>query len=201
MSSPRDRGRGQPARARRVRRRCGRRGTTACCASSTPSTSCRSTSALPLPRRHRVDAAEPLHGRPRARRRHHRPAPLASYAWRSFLDAGVRAGLRVRRARRGPQPLLRAARCGHPPAGGRPSARRLAAGGADHARRGRARAHRGGARGGGAPRRRSLSAGQLADLVCVDRDLWELESVDPMSIPGHAGPPDRVGGELAYEQD
>ena len=125
------------------------------------------------------------------------PRRLASYAWRSFLDAGVRRGLRVRRAGRGPEPLLRPARRRDAPAGGRPA--RSAGGGPEeritldeavhahtvvaHESVGRTDVGR-------------LVPGQLADLVVVDRDLWALEESAPADDPRHRGAPD-LGGRRA----
>ena len=72
--------------------------------------------AVPLARRHRLDAAQPLHGRPRARRPDHRPAPARVVCVAQLPRRRGAAGLRVRRARRGPEPLLRSARSRDPAA-------------------------------------------------------------------------------------
>ena len=79
------------------------------------------------PRRHRVDAAEPLHGRPRARRPDHRSSPTGVVCVAQLPRRRGAAGLRVRCARRGPESLLRPARSRHAAARRRVAARRVAA--------------------------------------------------------------------------
>jgi predicted amidohydrolase YtcJ len=44
-----------------------------------------------------------------------------------------------------------------------------------------------------------LRPGQLADLVCVDRDLWDLEGSDPAEIRGTRVVQTWVGGRLAHD--
>ena len=174
----------------------------ACCASSTPSTCCRSTSRAsgaldviasmqPSHCTADLELADQIIG----------PRRLASYAWRSFLDAGVRLAFGSDAPGRGPEPVLRPARRGDPAARRRLS--RSAAGGprsgsrstrpstpspsAAHESVGRTDVGR-------------LVPGQLADLVVVDRDLWALEQSAAAEIRDTVVLQTWVGGELAFER-
>lgn len=128
------------------------------------------------------------------------PRRLASYAWRSFLDAGVRVAFGSDAPVEDPNPFFgvhaavtRRRADGHPLAGWRPEERitldeAVAAFtvGA-HEAVGRTDVGR-------------LAPGQLADFVSIDRDIWALEGSDPMSIRDATVLQTWVGGELAFER-
>jgi predicted amidohydrolase YtcJ len=129
------------------------------------------------------------------------PRRLASYAWRSFLDAGVRVAFGSDAPVEDPNPfsglhaaVTRRRADGHPIGGWHPE-ERITLDEAVHAHTVVAHESVGRHDVG------RLSAGQLADVVCVDRDIWELESSDPMSIRDTQVLQTWVGGELAFEQD
>ncbi|HKX65968.1 MAG TPA: amidohydrolase [Intrasporangium sp.] len=129
------------------------------------------------------------------------PRRLASYAWRSFLDAGVRVAFGSDAPVEDPNPFLglhaavtRRRADGHPIGGWHPE-ERITLDEAVHAHT--VVAHESVGRDDVG----RLSPGQLADLVCVDRDIWELESTDPMAIRETQVLQTWVGGALAFEQD
>jgi predicted amidohydrolase YtcJ len=126
--------------------------------------------------------------------------PLASYAWRTMLDAGVTVAFGSDAPVEEPNPFhaLHAAVArqrvdGHPPGGWQP-AERITLDEAVHAHT--VAAHE-------AARRTDagrLALGQVADFVCVDRDLWDLEHADPAAIRDARALQTWVGGELAFER-
>lgn len=126
--------------------------------------------------------------------------PLRSYAWRSMLDAGVQLAFGSDAPVEEPNPfhalhaaVTRQRGDGSPPGGWQP-AERIPLDAA-------LRAHTVGS--WQAARRRDvgrLAPGQLADLVCVDRDLWQLGRADPAVIRDTVVAQTWVGGELAYER-
>ncbi len=128
------------------------------------------------------------------------PRPLRSYAWRTMLDAGVTVAFGSDAPVEEPNPfhalhaaVTRQRGNGHPPGGWQPG-ERISLGEALHA-------HTVGA--WLAVGRRDvgrLVPGQLADFVCVDRDLWDLEATDPAAIRGTVVEQAWVGGELAFER-
>ncbi|AXG12766.1 amidohydrolase [Intrasporangium calvum] len=127
------------------------------------------------------------------------PRRLASYAWRSFLDADIRVAFGSDAPVEDPNPfyglhaaVTRQRPDGSPLGGWRPEERvtldeavRAYTVGA-HAAVGRTDVGR-------------LAAGQLADFICVDRDPWALEIVDPMAIRDTTVLQTWVGAELAFE--
>ena len=129
------------------------------------------------------------------------PRRLASYAWRSFLDAGVRVAFGSDAPVEDPNPfyglhaaVTRRRADGHPIGGWRPE-ERITLDEAVHAHTVVAHESVGRHDVG------RLSPGQLADLICIDHDIWGLESADPMSIRDTQVLQTWVGGELAYERD
>jgi predicted amidohydrolase YtcJ len=124
--------------------------------------------------------------------------PLASYAWRTMLDAGVRVAFGSDAPVEQPNPfhalhaaVTRQRSDGHPPGGWQP-AERITLDEAVHAHT--VAAHT-------AARRTDagrLAPGQVADLVCVDRDLWELEHSEPAAIRDTRVLQTWVGGRLAH---
>lgn len=127
--------------------------------------------------------------------------PVRSYAWRTMLDAGVPLAFGSDAPVAEPNPfhalhaaVTRQRGDGFPPGGWQPHERI----GLDEA----LRAHTAGA--WEAARRRDvgrLRPGQLADFVCVDRDLWELEAAEPAVIREARVEQTWVGGALAFERD
>lgn len=126
------------------------------------------------------------------------PRRLASYAWRSFLDAGVRVAFGSDAPVEDPNPFhgLHAAvtrtRADGTPVGGWRPEERISLDEAVHAFTvaghesvGRTDVGR-------------LAPGQLADLVAVDRDLWALEESSPADIRDTVVLQSWVGGELAF---
>lgn len=127
--------------------------------------------------------------------------PLASYAWRTMLDAGVRVAFGSDAPVEEPNPfhalhaaVTRQRADGHPSHGWRP-AERITLDEAVHAHT--VGAHEA-ARRGDAGR---FVPGQVADLVCVDRDLWELEHSEPAAIRDTRVLQTWVAGKLAFERD
>ncbi|HET8594288.1 MAG TPA: amidohydrolase family protein, partial [Intrasporangium sp.] len=128
------------------------------------------------------------------------PRPLRSYAWRSMLDAGVPLAFGSDAPVEEPNPfhtlhaaVTRQRSDGLPPGGWQP-AERITLDEALHA-------HTVGAwRAVGRRDVGRLAPGQLADLVCVDRDLWEAESSDPAAIRDTEVEQTWVGGELVHER-
>ncbi|MDN5795537.1 MAG: amidohydrolase [Intrasporangium sp.] len=129
------------------------------------------------------------------------PRPLKSYAWRSMLDAGVDLAFGSDAPVEEPNPFhaLHAAvtrqRADSSPLGGWQPAERIRLAEALHA-------HTVGS--WQAVRRRDvgrLVPGQLADLVCLDRDLWQLEHADPAAIRDTVVEQTWVGGKLEHERD
>jgi predicted amidohydrolase YtcJ len=128
------------------------------------------------------------------------PRRLASYAWRSFLDAGVRLAFGSDAPVEDPNPfyglhaaVTRQRADGHPIGGWRPE-ERITLDEAVHAHTvgsheavGRTDVGR-------------LVPGQLADLVAVDRDLWALQEAHPQQIRGTQVLQTWVGGELVFER-
>jgi len=129
------------------------------------------------------------------------PRRLASYAWRSFLNAGVQVAFGSDAPVEDPNPffglhaaITRRRADGHPLGGWRPDERITL----DEA----VRAYTVGAHEAvGRTDVGRLAPGQLADLVCIDRDLWELEQSDAMAIRDTQVLQTWVGGELAFERD
>lgn len=129
------------------------------------------------------------------------PRRLASYAWRTFLDAGVRVAFGSDAPVEDPNPfyglhaaVTRQRPGGHPPGGWQPG-ERINLAEAVHAHTVAAHESVGRHDVG------RLSPGQLADLVCVDRDLFALEADRPGEIRDTQVLHTWVGGELAYERD
>jgi predicted amidohydrolase YtcJ len=129
------------------------------------------------------------------------PRRLASYAWRSFLDAGVRVAFGSDAPVEDPNPFygLHAAvtrqRADGTPVGGWRPEERITLDEAVHAYTvvahetvGRTDVGR-------------LTPGQLADLVAVDRDLWSLEESSPSGIRDTRVLETWIGGELAFTRD
>jgi predicted amidohydrolase YtcJ len=127
--------------------------------------------------------------------------PLASYAWRTLLDAGAVLAFGSDAPVEDPNPfyglhaaVTRQRADGVPPGGWRPEERTTleeavhaftvgayeAVGRTDVGR---------------------LAVGQLADLIAVDRDLWALEASDPAAIRDAQVLQTWVGGELVWERD
>ncbi|EWT02848.1 amidohydrolase [Intrasporangium oryzae NRRL B-24470] len=123
--------------------------------------------------------------------------PLASYAWRTLLDAGARLAFGSDAPVEDPNPFFglhaavtRQRADGFPPGGWRPD-ERISLDEAVHA-------HTVGAHEAvGRTDVGRLAVGQLADLVCLDRDLW---SVEPDAIRDTQVLQTWVGGELAFER-
>jgi predicted amidohydrolase YtcJ len=128
------------------------------------------------------------------------PRRLASYAWRSFLDAGVRVAFGSDAPVEDPNPfyglhaaVTRQRADGQPLGGWRPEERITLTEAvhaftvAAHESVGRTDVGR-------------LMPGQLADLVAVDRDLWALEESSPADIRDTVVLQTRVGGELVHER-
>jgi predicted amidohydrolase YtcJ len=125
---------------------------------------------------------------------------LASYAWRSFLDAGVRLAFGSDAPVEEPNPfhslhaaVTRQRADGHPIGGWRPE-ERISLDEAVHAHTvgsheavGRSDAGR-------------LAPGQLADLVAVDRDLWALEESRPAEIRDTQVVQTWVAGEPVFDR-
>ena len=126
---------------------------------------------------------------------------LASYAWRTFLSAGVQVAFGSDAPVEDPNPFFglhaavtRRRADGQPLGGWRPE-ERITLDEAVHAHT--VVAHESvGRRDVG-----RLVPGQLADLVAVDRDLWDLETSDPMAIRDTQVLQTWVGGELAHQRD
>lgn len=124
--------------------------------------------------------------------------PLATYAWRSLLDAGTALAFGSDAPVEDPNPFygLHAAATrqradGLPPGGWRPS-ERISLDEAVHA-------HTVGAyEAVGRTDVGRLAVGQLADFIAVDRDLW---SVDPAEIRDTQVLQTWVGGDLVFERD
>ncbi len=128
------------------------------------------------------------------------PRRLASYAWRSFLDAGVRLAFGSDAPVEDPNPfyglhaaVTRQRADGHPLGGWRPE-ERVTLDEAVHAHTvgsheavGRVDVGR-------------LMPGQLADLVTVDRDLWTLQEARPEEIRDAQVLQTWVAGELVFER-
>jgi predicted amidohydrolase YtcJ len=128
------------------------------------------------------------------------PRRLASYAWRSFLDAGVRLAFGSDAPVEDPNPFygLHAAvtrqRADGTPFGGWRPEERITLDEAVHA-------HTVGAHEAvGRTDVGRLVAGQLADLVVVDRDLWALEESAPAEIRDTMVLQTWIGGALAHER-
>ncbi len=128
------------------------------------------------------------------------PRRLASYAWRSFLDAGVRVAFGSDAPVEDPNPfyglhaaVTRQRPDGQPLGGWRPEERITLTEAvhaftvAAHESVGRTDVGR-------------LVPGQLADLVAVDRDLWALEESSPSEIRDTVVLQTWVGGHLAYQR-
>lgn len=121
--------------------------------------------------------------------------PLASYAWRTLLDAGTRLAFGSDAPVEDPNPfygihvaVTRQRADGQPPGGWRPEERIIV----DEALRGfTVGAHEA----VGRTDVGRLVPGQLADLVSLDRDLW---AVDPADIRDTQVLQTVVGGEVAY---
>ena len=125
---------------------------------------------------------------------------LASYAWRSLLDAGVRLAFGSDAPVEDPNPfygihaaVTRQRADGHPMGGWRPD-ERVTLTEAVHAFTVGAHESVGRTDVG------RLVPGQLADLVAVDRDLWALEATAPAAIRDTVVLQTWVGGELAHER-
>ncbi|MDC5696981.1 amidohydrolase [Intrasporangium calvum] len=126
---------------------------------------------------------------------------LASYAWRSFLDAGIRVAFGSDAPVEDPNPFygLHAAvtrrRADGSPIGGWRPEERITLDEAVHA-------HTVGAHEAvGRTDVGRLAPGQLADFICVDRDPWGLETSDPMMIRDTTVLQTWVGAELAFTRD
>ena len=129
------------------------------------------------------------------------PRRLASYAWRSFLDEGVRVAFGSDAPVEDPNPfyglhaaVTRQRPDGSPVGGWRPE-ERITLDEAVHAYTVVAHASVGRTDVG------RLVPGQLADLVAVDRDLWALEESSPSEIRDTVVLQTWVGGELAFARD
>ena len=128
------------------------------------------------------------------------PRRLASYAWRTFLDAGVRVAFGSDAPVEDPNPfhglhaaVTRQRADGQPLGGWRPEERVTLTEAvhaftvAAHESVGRTDVGR-------------LAAGQLADLVCVDRDVFALEQTAPGEIRDTVVLQTWVGGALEFER-
>ncbi len=128
------------------------------------------------------------------------PRRLASYAWRSFLDAGVRVAFGSDAPVEDPNPfyglhaaVTRQRADGHPLGGWRPE-ERITLEEAVHA-------HTVGAHEAvGRTDVGRLAVGQLADLVAVDRDVFALEESAPSGIRDTVVLQTWVGGQLEFER-
>lgn len=128
------------------------------------------------------------------------PRRLASYAWRTFLDAHVRVAFGSDAPVEDPNPfyglhaaVTRQRPDGHPLGGWRPE-EKVTLTEAVHAFT--VAAHE-------SVRRTDvgrLVPGQLADLVAVDRDVWALEQSSPAEIRDAVVLQTWVGGDLAFER-
>jgi predicted amidohydrolase YtcJ len=128
------------------------------------------------------------------------PRRLASYAWRSFLDAGVRLAFGSDAPVEDPNPfyglhaaVTRQRADGHPIGGWRPE-ERISLDAAVHAHT--VGSHEAVGRGDVG----RLVPGQLADLVAIDRNLWELQEAHPEEIRGAQVLQTWVGGDLVFER-
>ena len=128
------------------------------------------------------------------------PRRLASYAWRSFLDAGVRLAFGSDAPVEDPNPfhglhaaVTRQRADGHPAGGWRPD-ERVTLSEAVHAYTVGAHESVGRTDVG------RLVPSQLADLVAVDRDLWSLEESAPAEIRDTVVLQTWVGGELVHDR-
>jgi len=128
------------------------------------------------------------------------PRRLASYAWRSFLDAGVRVAFGSDAPVEEPNPfhglhaaVTRERADGRPIGGWRPE-ERITLDEAVHAYT------VGSHEAAGRTDVGRLLPGQLADLVAVDRDLWELEQGRPREIRDAQVLQTWVGGELVLDR-
>lgn len=128
------------------------------------------------------------------------PRRLASYAWRTFLDAHVRVAFGSDAPVEDPNPfyglhaaVTRQRPDGHPLGGWRPEEKVTLTEAvhaftvAAHESVGRTDVGR-------------LVPGQLADLVAVDRDVWALEQSSPTEIRDAVVLQTWVGGDLAFER-
>ncbi len=126
------------------------------------------------------------------------PRRVSTYAWRTFLDAGVELAFGSDAPVEDPNPFhsLHAAvtrrRADGTPLGGWHPEQRVSLDEAVHAHTVAAHAAVGRIDVG------RLAPGQLADLVCLDRDLWELEERDPAAIRDAAVLETVIGGESAW---
>jgi predicted amidohydrolase YtcJ len=125
---------------------------------------------------------------------------LASYAWRSFLDAGVRLAFGSDAPVEEPNPfyglhaaVTRQRPDGRPVGGWRPE-ERITLDEAVHAHTVGAHESVGRSDVG------RLVPGQLADLLAVDRDLWVLADGHPEEIRGAQVLQTWIGGELAFDR-
>ncbi|GAB2776447.1 amidohydrolase [Terrabacter koreensis] len=128
------------------------------------------------------------------------PRRLASYAWRSFLDAGVRLAFGSDAPVEDPNPfyglhaaVTRQRADGHPAGGWRPD-ERITLAEAVHAHTVVAHESVGRSDVG------RLVPGQLADLIAVDRDVWALEESAPARIRDTEVLQTWVGGALAHDR-
>jgi predicted amidohydrolase YtcJ len=128
------------------------------------------------------------------------PRRLASYAWRSFLDAGVRVAFGSDAPVEDPNPfyglhaaVTRQRADGHPAGGWRPD-ERITLTEAVHAHTVVAHESVGRTDVG------RLVPGQLADLVAVDRDVWALEESAPAQIRDAEVLQTWIGGALAHDR-
>lgn len=128
------------------------------------------------------------------------PRRLASYAWRTFLDARVRVAFGSDAPVEDPNPfyglhaaVTRQRPDGQPLGGWRPE-EKITLTEAVHAFTVVAHESVGRTDVG------RLVPGQLADLVAVDRDLWGLEESSPAEIRDTVVLQTWVGGELAFER-
>jgi predicted amidohydrolase YtcJ len=126
------------------------------------------------------------------------PRPLRSYAWRTMLDAGVTVAFGSDAPVEEPNPfhtlhaaVTRQRGDGFPPGGWQPD-ERITLPEALHAHTVAAWEAAGRCDVG------RLAPGQLADFVCVDRDLFALEHSDPAGIRDTVVEQTWVGGELAF---
>jgi predicted amidohydrolase YtcJ len=126
------------------------------------------------------------------------PRPLRSYAWRTMLDAGVTVAFGSDAPVEEPNPfhtlhaaVTRQRGDGFPPGGWHPD-ERITLPEALHAHTVAAWEAAGRCDVG------RLAPGQLADFVCVDRDLFALEHSDPAGIRDTVVEQTWVGGELAF---
>lgn len=127
------------------------------------------------------------------------PRRLASYAWRTFIDAGVAVAFGSDAPVEDPNPFwgLHAAvtrqRADGYPLGGWRAEERVTLDEAVHAFTVAAHAAVGRTDVG------RLAPGQLADLVCLDRDPWGLEHTDAGAIRDTRVLQTRIGGALVHD--